>query len=236
MSGDAATMTTTISSVRLRCMFSMLNDSNPSEREMMTTILPATDNAICEVSAWPLSRRRFLAASVLAAASTPSLVHGGLEQLYWRFLTLGEARMLTVLCDVIIPPDQDAGAAQAGVVQFIDRQLVGYHRGSQSLYRQGLAALATSSQLLFHKPLIDLAPDQIVSLVARWEKDELPKEAWKAVKPREFFDRFVEHVMQGFFGSPRHGGNRDAVSWRMLGVPQPPVRSRRPESQRRSQP
>jgi gluconate 2-dehydrogenase gamma chain len=144
--------------------------------------------------------------------------------------------MLAVLCDVIIPPDQDPGAAAAGVVQFIDRKLVGYHRGSQSLYRQGLAALASSSRQLFQKPLIELAADQRVALVTRWEKSDLPAETWKAVTPREFFDRFLDHVMQGFFGGPRHGGNRDAVSWRMLGLPQPPVRSRRPESPRRTQP
>jgi gluconate 2-dehydrogenase gamma chain len=32
--------------------------------------------------------------------------------------------------------------------------------------------------------------------------------------------------MQGFYGDPRHGGNRDRVSWKMLGVPYPPVRGR----------
>jgi len=38
----------------------------------------------------------------------------------------------------------------------------------------------------------------------------------------------VDHTIQGFYGGPRHGGNRDAVSWRMLGLPTAPVRSRRP--------
>ena len=38
----------------------------------------------------------------------------------------------------------------------------------------------------------------------------------------------VAHTMQGFYGSPRHGGNREAMSWRMLGVPDPPVRGRAP--------
>jgi gluconate 2-dehydrogenase gamma chain len=183
-----------------------------------------------------LDRRRFLGASALAAVSVPALVQASLEQLDWRFLTLDEARMLGVLCDVIIPPDQHAGAEAAGTVEFIDRKLAGYHRRSQALYRQGLAALAASCEQLFQKPLAGLAADQRVALVTRWEKGDLPEEAWKDVKPREFFDRFVDHVMQGYFGGPRHGGNRDAVSWRMLGLPQPPVRSRRPESPRRTQP
>jgi hypothetical protein len=32
--------------------------------------------------------------------------------------------------------------------------------------------------------------------------------------------------MMGFYGDPRHGGNKDRVAWRMLGVPDPPVRGR----------
>jgi gluconate 2-dehydrogenase gamma chain len=36
----------------------------------------------------------------------------------------------------------------------------------------------------------------------------------------------VSHTMQGFYGDPRHGGNRNWASWRMLGVPITPVRGR----------
>ena len=36
--------------------------------------------------------------------------------------------------------------------------------------------------------------------------------------------------MMGFYGDPRHGGNKDRVSWRMLGVPDPPIRGRLHES------
>ena len=48
----------------------------------------------------------------------------------------------------------------------------------------------------------------------------------KAPESRAFFDLAVTHAMQGFYGSPRHGGNRDFASWRMLGVPVSPVRGR----------
>jgi gluconate 2-dehydrogenase gamma chain len=43
---------------------------------------------------------------------------------------------------------------------------------------------------------------------------------------RTFFDLVRGHTMQGYYGSPRHGGNRGAVSWRMLGLDEPPVRGR----------
>ena len=43
---------------------------------------------------------------------------------------------------------------------------------------------------------------------------------------KRFFATVIAHTMQGYYGDPRHGGNRDAVSWRMLGVPVIPVRGR----------
>jgi gluconate 2-dehydrogenase gamma chain len=47
-----------------------------------------------------------------------------------------------------------------------------------------------------------------------------------------FFELVRSHTLEGYYGSPRHGGNRDAVSWRMLGLDEPPVagpRAIRPE-------
>jgi gluconate 2-dehydrogenase gamma chain len=41
-----------------------------------------------------------------------------------------------------------------------------------------------------------------------------------------FFELVRKHTLEGYYGSPRHGGNRDAVSWRMLGVSEPPIRGR----------
>ena len=37
---------------------------------------------------------------------------------------------------------------------------------------------------------------------------------------------FMWITRQGFYGDPRHGGNRDAASWKMLALPFPPVRGR----------
>jgi gluconate 2-dehydrogenase gamma chain len=31
----------------------------------------------------------------------------------------------------------------------------------------------------------------------------------------------LDHTRQGFYGSPRHGGNRDYASYRMLGLAYP---------------
>ena len=33
-----------------------------------------------------------------------------------------------------------------------------------------------------------------------------------------FFALVIDHTMQGFYGSPQYGGNRDEASWKMLAI------------------
>ena len=38
-----------------------------------------------------------------------------------------------------------------------------------------------------------------------------------------FFNLVIRHSMQGFYGAPRHGGNRNYMSYRMMGLDFPLV-------------
>ena len=57
--------------------------------------------------------------------------------------------------------------------------------------------------------------------LASAEQTEVLRDVEK--KAKAFFDLILAHTMQGFYGDPRHGGNREAVSWKMLALPFPPV-------------
>ncbi len=143
-----------------------------------------------------------------------------------RFFTVREARTLEAVCEQIIPADKDPGAKQAGVVNYIDRQIVGHLKRHQKSYREGLAAVDQTSRTLFSKVFAELSSEQQIKILDALEKNEVPAEPWKGRSAQRFFELVVAHTMQGFYGDPRHGGNRDAVSWRMLGVPYPPIRGR----------
>jgi gluconate 2-dehydrogenase gamma chain len=43
---------------------------------------------------------------------------------------------------------------------------------------------------------------------------------------KEFFELILAHCRQGYYGDPRHGGNRNMASWKMLRLPSPPLRGR----------
>jgi hypothetical protein len=37
------------------------------------------------------------------------------------------------------------------------------------------------------------------------------------VEPALFFRRLVEHSMEGFYGDPGNGGNKNGAAWDMIG-------------------
>ena len=158
-------------------------------------------------------RRRTL----LAAGIAGSTVACSSRSSSWRFFSAEEATTVEAICARIIPEDQDAGATTAGVVHFLDKQLSGFYKPLQKTYRAGLAEIDHKSVELTGKKFAELPTASQIDLLHHIEKDP-------SLKP--FFSLLIEHSMQGFYGDPRHGGNRDRVSWKMLGVPYPPVRAR----------
>ncbi len=161
-----------------------------------------------------LSRRRFLQVAATFAASS-AVISCGRRAGPWRFFTPSEAHTMEALCDQVIPADQDPGAAWAGTLYYIDSQLVGHFRKLQSAYREGLAAFDAACLSAEHTAFAELPSERQTAFL-----NHLPA----SLQP--FFQMVIAHTMQGFYGDARHQGNRDAASWRMLGIPVIPIRGR----------
>jgi gluconate 2-dehydrogenase gamma chain len=172
-----------------------------------------------------LSRREFiqLAAAAAAASGTASCSR---SRSPWRFLRADEARTLAAICDQLIPPDRDPGADWAQVVNFVDVQLCGPLHNLQTLYRNGIAGIDETSRSSFGNSFARLSSDHQVVVLTALEKGNAPKQIWKTTAPDAFFEAVLAHTMQGFYGDPRHGGNRAHASWKMVGLTYPPVRGR----------
>lgn len=144
----------------------------------------------------------------------------------WRYLSEDEARTLAAICERIIPADRDPGASWAGVVTFIDRQLMGAYRRLRKTYQLGLAGTNGTSLAMFGKPFPALAGPQQDAVLQSMDEGKAQGDYWKRVSAKKFFDLVLSHTLQGFYGDPRHGGNRERVSWKMLQLPYPMVRGR----------
>jgi len=173
---------------------------------------------------YAVDRRGFLKTGATAAAATAVACGGPTSR--WRTLTEDEARTLTALCDQIVPPDQDPGGAQAGAVAFIDRQLATHLKDRREVYRRGLQALDATSRRRHGRPFAEMPFDVQTGVLQDVEKGHVEAADWPGVDAAAFFGLARDHTMMGFYGDPRHGGNRDRASWKMLGVPDPPIRGR----------
>jgi gluconate 2-dehydrogenase gamma chain len=173
---------------------------------------------------YAVGRRGFLKTGAVAAAATAAACGGPTSR--WRSLTEDEARTLAAACDQIVPPDQDPGASQAGAVAFVDRQLATRRKEDAPLWRAGLRGLDATARRRHARPFAELPFEAQTALLVDVEKGAVEPSDWTGVAPVAFFARLRDFTMMGFYGDPRHGGNRDRVSWRMLGVPDPPVRGR----------
>ena len=140
-----------------------------------------------------------------------------------RVLTDAEAARVVALAEQIIPADKDPGATDAGVVYYIDKQLSGKFKKHLPTYRQGLVCLDETAQKMFGAPFLSIEFVKQTELLRALESGKVPAGIWTAFSSCSFFDLVLTHTMQGFYGSPRHGGNKDYMSYRMLGLDYPRV-------------
>ena len=156
-------------------------------------------------------RRRFLVSAAAAATAASTSCTGGNSP--WRVLSVEEAQTAAAVCEQLIPTDEFPGAAWAGAVDFIDRQLSGHLSKHRGAYRKGLAGIERASRERFGKPFAELPGERQTELL-------------RAIEKTPFFALVLSHTMQSYYGDPRHGGNRDQVGYRSLGIPAAPVRGR----------
>jgi gluconate 2-dehydrogenase gamma chain len=161
-----------------------------------------------------VTRRQFVALGTLGgaalAAGCGSKASGG-----WEFLRDAQATTLKAICDQIIPKDDYPSASEAGVLNYIDRQLVRHYRPHQGAYRDGLEQAEAQSRERFGKAIAELGAADQLAVVTDMERDH-----------HSFFEMVRDHTLEGYYGSPRHGGNRDELSWKMLGLGDPPLLGR----------
>lgn len=141
----------------------------------------------------------------------------------WRFFTEAESKTVIAFAEQIIPRDKDGGATDANIINFIDKQLVGPYTRFQENYRNGIPAIENSAQNMHQKAFYELDFEIQTAFMIMMEKGELPGELWQSINQRSFFRLMLDHTMQGFYGSPRHGGNANYVSYKMMRIDYPHV-------------
>jgi len=177
-------------------------------------------------------------AETAAAAPQPAATT---EAETYLVLTASEVAFMSAMADTIIPADElSPSGTDCGVVTYVDRQLAGAYGAGAKMYRAGpfrrgkpeqgyqlaltpleyfaagIAAANAWSRKTYGKDFDRLAPADRAVALKQMEKGEAKFENFAATA---FFNRVLSIVMEGFFADPMYGGNRNKVSWQMLGFP-----------------
>lgn len=158
------------------------------------------------------------------------------------FFSADEYRFLQSAVARLIPQDDlGPGALEAGVPEFIDRQMgTAYAAGSlwymqgpfdpnalpelgyqlklspREVYRLGIAAADRWSEKNLGKKFAELsATDQDKALAAM----EHGIENFEGLPSKTFFSMLWTNTREGFFSDPLHGGNKGMVGWKLIGFP-----------------
>jgi gluconate 2-dehydrogenase gamma chain len=159
----------------------------------------------------------------------------------YRFFNDIEAKFIEAAVDTVIPHDAvGPGALEVGVAQFLDNQLSGAYGQGARLYLSGPFAEGTPTQgyqlPLTPAELYRVAIADVNDYCARTYKkrfDQLDAETRKTVLEgvegrkialanvpgATFFGMFLGNVMEGYFGDPMYGGNKNKAVWKMIGFP-----------------
>jgi gluconate 2-dehydrogenase gamma chain len=170
-----------------------------------------------------------------AVAASPS------EPEAYLTLTASEVAFFSAAADTFIPADElTPSGTDCGVVTFVDRQLASAWGGGAKLYRNGPFRKGKPTQGY----QLPLTPREFfaagITVVNAWSRQTYGKEfdrlnaqqrdaalkdldAGKAklrnFDGKQFVDALLRICMEGFFSDPIYGGNRNKVSWRMVGYP-----------------
>jgi hypothetical protein len=122
---------------------------------------------------------------------------------------------LRAVVDCLIPPDDYAGAFDAGVCDFIVRLFETDLAEQREFFDAGLEAIESEALARFDTRFADLSPDQQVVILESIERGSV-NTPWP-IAPDQFFEILVRTTAEGYYSDPEQGGNRGSISWAMTG-------------------
>lgn len=158
------------------------------------------------------------------------------------WFTTEEFAFITAAVARLIPRDERGpGALEAGVPEFIDRQMnTPYATGSnwymqgpfnpdlpkelgyqlplvpQQIYRLGLADADNYSKKQHGKVFAQLSGEQQDALLQAMESGSAE---FSQLPAKVFFSFLLQNTREGFFSDPIHGGNQGMVGWKLINFP-----------------
>ena len=132
-------------------------------------------------------------------------------------LTAEQAATLEAFVARLIPNDATGpGALEAGAARYIDAALGNALTEQRPAYAAGLTALDAYARARAGGAFAALPPERQDELLNDVEQS---RATGFVPSSRVFFDLVLGHTLEGTFGDPHYGGNRDFIGWELIGYP-----------------
>ena len=124
-----------------------------------------------------------------------------------------QRRVLEAFIDRLVPKDElGPGAVECGAAEYIDRSLADYLANEKTAFTQGLAAVDAYARSSQGGPFADLSAEKRDAVLTAIDTGQAPN-------LRGFFNRARRLTLEGMFGDPSYGGNKDFAGWDLIRYP-----------------
>jgi gluconate 2-dehydrogenase gamma chain len=128
-------------------------------------------------------------------------------------MTAEQRKILDAFIDRIIPKDElGPGAVECGAGDYIDRCLADYLAAEKPLFLDGLANLDVFSLRTQGIAFASLTADKQDAVLTAIDNNQAPN-------LRGFFNRARRLTLEGMFGDPVYGGNKNFAGWDLIRYP-----------------
>jgi gluconate 2-dehydrogenase gamma chain len=129
-----------------------------------------------------------------------------------------EVRILAAFVDRLIPKDElGPSASESGVPEYIIGALGDYLAGEKTAFYEGLQATDAFARRSQGREFWDLTPDKQDAVLTAMESGS----AEGFPNARAFFNRARRLALEGMFGDPYYGGNKNFAGWDLIKYPGP---------------
>lgn len=164
-----------------------------------------------------MTRRTVLAGATFiplaAIASAPQRAAAQSPAALAPSMNVEQRKILDAFIDRIIPKDElGPGAVECGVGDYIDRCLADYLAAEKPLFLDGLASLDVFSLRTQGIAFASLTADKQDAVLTAIDNNQAPN-------LRGFFNRVRRLTLEGMFGDPVYGGNKNFAGWDLIRYP-----------------
>jgi len=162
-----------------------------------------------------ISRRSVIASAALVPVAA---ISSAAQQAGESALSPAQLRTLEAFVDRLIPKDDlGPGATECGVAVYINRSLGDYLAPEKAAFIAGLEATDAFARRTEDRAFADLSADKQDALLTAMDNGT----AAGFPDARAFFGRVRRLALEGMFGDPSYGGNRNFAGWDLIRYPGP---------------